>query len=256
MWRVVLKLSGIVIITLCMLPFGWLVYLTGKMHWMQCFSQCYFSALAKVIGLRVHVAGALSKERPLLVVSNHISYLDIIALGAVAPLIFTPKSEIGGWPMIGFMCKLAGCVFIDRRRSQTNENLSRLHEGLKAGKPLSLFAEGTTGDGKRLLPIRSSYFQLVESFDGPIHIQPALLRYTHVHNLPLDEHSRYRICWLGDEDLLPHAIELLQLGPIDITIRFLPDLELGETKDRKALAAMCDAAMRGATHIAVSENIG
>ena len=240
MATVILKITGIAILTMIVIPTCWIVNFTGSASTTLRVSQIYFRLVALVVGVRVQAHGQLNAVRPLLVVSNHISYLDIIALSAAAPLTYTPKAEIAGWPVLGLCCRLIGCVFVDRRRTKTKENMDNIHQGLKDGKPLVLFAEGTTGNGKHMLPIRSSYFQLVESFDEPISVQPVLIRYERVCGLPLDETIRHKIAWVGDEELGPHAKELLQLGPIDVSIHFLDSVDLSSCKNRKDMAKKCE----------------
>ena len=248
MWRVVIRLILMVLFSALALPMGFLLRAIGlELHALK---LCMYlsKGLAWAAGLRVIVRGEMSGDRPLLLVSNHISYLDILALSSSAPLTFTPKSEIRNWPIVNWLCLMGGCVFVDRRRSQTKENLANLHQGLDAGKPLLLFAEGSTGNGKHLLPIRSSYFQLAETFDQPLTIQPILIRYERIHNLPVDEISRHRIAWVGDDDLLPHVISLFQMGPVTVSVNFLSEIDVSDCNGRKDIAAKCDQILSDAAN--------
>lgn len=89
--------------------------------------------------------------------SNHVSWLDIIVLGSLRPLSFVAKSEIAGWPVVGTLARLQRTVFIDRaRRADTAAVNAAVARRLAGGDLIVLFAEGTTGDGTRLLPFRSS----------------------------------------------------------------------------------------------------
>lgn len=239
---IILKLLGFILLTLLMVPLGLLCRISKNPRYVLRLSQRYFQLCSLVIGLRVSVKGEIQNQEPLLLVSNHISYLDILALGSAAPITFIPKSEISGWPFIGSLCRLIGCVFVDRRRSQTKQNMAAIHEGIAQGKALTLFAEGTTGSGKTMQTIRSSYFQLVEEFAGPLTIQPVYISYDRVHGLPMDESTRYRIAWVGDEELVPHLTELLTLGVIDVTVHFLPPINLSNCKTRKDIATACQMA--------------
>ena len=243
MWRVVIRITLMLLLAAIVLPIGFLLRALGlELHAIK---LCMYlsKGLACCAGLRVIVRGQMSSKRPLLLVSNHISYLDILALSSSAPLTFTPKSEIRSWPVVNWLCLIGGCVFVDRKRSKTKENLANLHQGLEAGKPLLLFAEGSTGSGKRLLPIRSSYFQLAETFDKPLQIQPVLLNYERIHNLPIDEASRHRIAWVGDEELLPHVTSLFQMGPVTVSVNFLPAIDVSDCNGRKDIADKCQEAL-------------
>lgn len=249
MWRTPVKLVLLVLGLIVALPVGASCALLKRSQFCPILAHYYLKYAAWVIGLRITVHGALLTKRPLIVVSNHISYLDIIALGATAPLIFTPKAEIAGWPLIGWCCRVMGCVFIERKRQKTVDNMAAIRNALDQRHALVLFAEGTTSDSKRILPIRSSYFQLIE--DGfqtgqPIALQPALLRYTRIHNLPIDTDSRHLIAWYGDMDLVSHVNTLFQLGPIDVALHFLPELSLTNSESRKMIAQKCEAELQRA----------
>lgn len=243
MWRVPLKLFLLLLGIVVILPMGAVCYALKRLDLNTLIAQYYFKYARFVIGLKVVVKGELIEKRPLVLVSNHISYLDIIALGSTYPIIFTPKAEIAGWPLIGWMCKLMGCVFIERKKQKTLDNLTSLESALKRHIPLALFAEGTTGDSKRMLPLRSSYFKLVEDTkhsSSPVALQPVLIHYTRVHNLPLDLDTRHKIAWYGDMDLAPHAAELFQLGPIEVEVIFLPEADVSHCSSRKDVAQTCE----------------
>ncbi len=213
-----------------------------KLKGMDALMQSCCRMLLRIIGVRYTVKGAPSTRRPLLLVSNHSSYIDILILGAELPVRFTPKTEIGGWPGIGWICRLTQCVFIDRRASKTAENRAKLHAELAKGEIISLFPEGTTNDGKRVLPFRSSYFSLAEEeFGGrKLAVQPACVRYTHVTGIPIDSFQMPLIAWYGDMELVPHIGQLLKLGPIKAELIYGEAVDMSAFKDRKALAAHCE----------------
>lgn len=246
MIRAYLKLA---LVTLCIMlhyvPLA-ILYHLKQTRWQLSVAQSCYWCICMIIGLKVVVRGQLSEQRPLLVVSNHVSYLDIVALGKVAHLTFTPKSEIGGWPGIGTMCRMVGCVFIDRSRARTADNLAPLDAALDAGHALTLFAEGTTGDGKRLLPLRSSFFKMAEAREGkePVQVQPVKLTYTRINNLPIDSREYPRIAWIGDVELLPHLLHLLTLSSIELQIDWLVPIKTQPSDNRKEIAKKCELALR------------
>lgn len=219
-----------------------------ELHW-RMVRACYRGIL-RIIQLRVTVEGTPDEERPLLLVTNHSSYLDVLVLGALLPVRFTPKAEIDSWPVINYMCRLSECVFIDRRISQTAENRAKLHRAFSEGALVALFPESTTGDGKHVLPFRSSYFALAgEIYHGrTLAVQPAAITYTHIRKLPIESHDRPRVAWYGDVSLMPHLLALLRLGPISVKVRFLPSVRLSQFEDRKALAAHCQMVINQGIH--------
>ena len=121
-----------------------------------------FATICRIIGIQVKTIGSIADSRPLLLVSNHISYLDIFVLGAATNARFTPKSEVGKWPVIGSICRLLGAVFIERKNSKIGNAGSAIKQELAKGEIISLFAEGTTGNGVATLPFKSSLFQIAE----------------------------------------------------------------------------------------------
>lgn len=207
-----------------------------KPGWSGSIIQACYKSLAAIIGLRIEVRGTMDTHRPLLLIGNHVSYIDIIVYGSLAPIVFMPKSEIADWPLIGTCCRLSDCVFIDRRVSKTAENLGAIHTALQHDKPLLLFAEGTTSDGKRLLPMRSSYFKILEGETG-VKLQPVLVMYTRINNLPVDSCDRPKIAWYGNMELWPHAKKLLSLHTITAVVEFLPAVDTSQFASRKEIAA-------------------
>lgn len=241
MIRAYTRLIAIALWLAVCLPPGWVCYRLKKEQALRTITMWFYHGVCHIIGLRVVVEGALDTRRPLLLVSNHISYMDIIALGSVFPVLFTPKSEIAGWPLIGFLSRVIGVVFIDRRVSQTAANLSALREALAEGKTVSLFAEGTTSDGKRMLPFRSAYFRLAEE---PIHgrallIQPTTLIYTHINGLPLDTAQTPLVAWYGDMELASHALKLLIQRTVTVKIILHEAFAVEPQTSRKAISEQC-----------------
>ena len=211
----------------------------------------YYMFLARLLGLRVIVRGSQSSATPRLVVCNHISYFDIVALGATVPGEFVAKAELAGWPFFGMMAKVAKVVFIDRKRQATLTARDQLQERLDAGDTLIMFPEGTSGDGNRMKPFKSALFTVGErrakNSDGterPVTVQPVSLAYTRLNGLPMGVGWRPYVAWYGDMDLMPHLRRLLQLGTITCEITFHAGVTAGAFADRKALAAHCDQVAR------------
>ncbi len=188
-------------------------------------------------GVRVTCRGAPAKDLPLLMVSNHFSYLDVFALGSTVPAHFTPKREVANWPFIGLLCRTGGCIFIDRRPSRTLHNKSELEYALRKNYIISLFPEGTTSDGSGLLPFKSSFFSIAEEND--LMVQPVSVLYTHLNGKPVDAAALPIIGWYGDSDFFPHATTFLMQKNVDVTLIFHTAFNGGEFESRKELAAHC-----------------
>lgn len=152
--------------------------------------------IAKLLGLRVHVTGSLVDDRPLLIVANHSSWADIIVLSTVAEVSFIAKSEVRNWPLFGMFAVLQRSVFVEReRKHRSGQQANTIAERLAKGDAMVLFAEGTTSDGNRVLPFKSSLFgaaqlALRDTDTHRVLVQPVSIAYTKVHGLPLGRYMR------------------------------------------------------------------
>lgn len=212
----------------------------------------YHKGVCRLLGIRVHVSGEIDPNHPVLFVSNHMSWLDIPILSTLAPLSFVAKAEVGTWPFIGLLAKLQRSVFVDRtRRTLVKREAGEIAERLAQGDNVVLFAEGTSSDGNRILPFRSSLFSAVAFAPAAANdngrdavVQTVALTYTHLHGLPILRHERPLIAWYGEMSVLGHAWDVLKSGPLDVSIRIGEPISLASHQDRKELAAFSEARIR------------
>jgi 1-acyl-sn-glycerol-3-phosphate acyltransferase len=193
---------------------------------------------AALWGIRVRQVGRTSPALPLLVVSNHFSYLDVFALGSCMNLRFTPKSEVASWPVIGFFCKITGCVFIDRRASRTLHNKNNLEAAAEEGGVISLFPESTTHDGSGLLPFKSSFFSIAHQHN--LTVQPVGIVYTRLNGAPMTPDVRPVVGWYGDAEFFPHLLNFLRQRSVDVTLVFHTPVQGKDFASRKELAKYCE----------------
>ncbi len=211
----------------------------------------YHRQVCRMIGVRLKIYGEVARDRPVLLVANHTSWLDIPVLSAVAPLSFVAKKEVGSWPFVSSLARLQRTVFVDReRRSAVGETAGEIMERLRAGEAIVLFAEGTSSDGNRVLPFRTSLFAAAKpsarSSQAPpgAVVQPVSLVYTHLHGVPLGRADRPGVGWYGDMEMQSHAWQLLKAGPLDAEIRIGEPVPLADFADRKQLALISEAEVR------------
>lgn len=202
----------------------------------------FYECTRRICGIRLTVEGEISRLRPLLLVANHTSYVDIFVLGSIIPLSFTPKSEIRKWPVIGFFCVLADCVFIERKPADMQRAQAVMAEKLRDGKVLALFPEGTTGDGYHIKPFKSGFLSLVEEHDLPL--QSVSLAYTHIADIPLSAETRDKVAWIGEASLVTHLFRLLSFPYVQVTAKFYSVERIGDHEDRKALAKASEETIR------------
>lgn len=235
--RLYSSLLCILMLTLVCAPVQWCAL---KLHMQWVYARLpifYLRGLLWILGVRLKVDGQFTRGAPILLVSNHVSWIDIVALGAIAPLSFIAKSEIASWPVFGMLAKLQRTVFVDRARKMETKNIGATMEGrFAAGEALVLFAEGTTGTGARVLPFKSALIGAALLAGGKnVAIQPVTITYTHWHGLPIGQQERPFLSWYGDMDMLSHVAYVLQQGGIDMRITIHPPMPQALVENRKAL---------------------
>lgn len=228
-----------------------LVYL--HRGWARRLPHWYHQRVCALLGVCIHVEGVVPDGRPALLISNHVSWLDIPVLSAVAPVSFVAKQEVGTWPFVSWLAKLQRSVFVDREKRGTVAEIARaIMARLHEGDSIVLFAEGTSSDGNCVLPFRTSLFGAVvpsgpgaEKLEKDVLVQTLAIAYTRLHGMPLGRQTRPYIAWYGDMDIASHAWELLKRGPLDVHIRLSDPIELLSFKDRKSLARHSEQEVRG-----------
>jgi 1-acyl-sn-glycerol-3-phosphate acyltransferase len=200
----------------------------------------YHGLVRRLLGVRVHLSGAPIAPGPVLIVSNHISWLDIPVLASLTPLSFIAKREVASWPFISWLAKLQRTIFIDRtRRAAVAETRKQILQRLEAKERVVLFAEGTSSDGNQVLPFKSPLFAAIEpngANESGYKIQTCAIVYTHIHGLPMNRQQRPAIAWYGDMDMPSHAWGVLKGGPLDVHVRLGEPVSIAEVGDRKSLA--------------------
>lgn len=190
-----------------------------------------------LIGIRVTVIGAPAENRPLLLLSNHNSWLDIPILASVTPVSFVAKKEVASWPVVGFLAKAQRSVFVDRtRRQATGAHADEVAGRLSKGDIIVLFAEGTSSDGNKVLPFRSAIVgaaQRTIEEGGVATVQPVAIAYKKMLGVPLGRQHRPLVAWYGGTDLLPHLKRVLSEGGIDVEVMFGPARTVMAHDDRK-----------------------
>lgn len=243
-------LAAVLAVTLVGIPLQWLSLKLG-LATRRTIPTLYHRILLALLGVRVRVRGAPATGRPLLILSNHASWLDIPVVGSRAPLFFVAKSEVAGWPLIGLLARFQRTVFVDRQRRHATGAVNREIAGrLAEGDPVVLFAEGTSSDGNRVLPFRTALVGAVrEAFaaDAAVTMQPMSVAYVGLQGLPMGRTHRPLAAWYGDMDLAPHLLEVLRHGAIDVEVTFGPAVLLDAAHDRKSVTRACETAVRGLT---------
>jgi lyso-ornithine lipid O-acyltransferase len=216
------------------------------------FPHWYHRQVCRLIGIKLTITGEVAHGVPVLLVCNHTSWLDIPVLSAVAPLSFVAKKEVGSWPFVSSLARLQRTVFVDRNRRQSaGDATDEISNRLATGDTIVLFAEGTSSDGNRVLPFKTSLFGAVKGEKPADHktvVQTAAVVYTHLHGVSLGRADRPRVGWYGDMEMQSHAWGVLKSGPLSVTISISAPVPLDSFKGRKDLALTSERAVRQAVH--------
>ncbi len=210
----------------------------------------FHRVLLKIIGVRLHREGRLAKTRPLLIVSNHVSWLDIAVLGALRPLSFVAKADMLDWPFFGKLAKMQRTVFVQRDKRRTaGEQANTIADRMTAREIMVLFPEGTTSDGNGLLPFKTPLFEaaklaLKESPVETASVQPCAICYSHLHGLAIGRAERPHIAWPGEIGLGESLLDIAAEGALDVTVEIGEPIELAEDSNRKIIAAQAADALR------------
>lgn len=218
----------------------------------------YFGFIARLLGLRLIINGLPTETRPALFVCNHVSYLDVVALGALIKAEFVSRADLADWPLFGLMAKAGSTVFIDRRRRATGDARDKMQERIGRHRALIMFPESTSGNGNHLLPFKSALFNVAESgLEGPqVTVQPVSIAYTRMNGMPIGVGWRPFWAWYGDMTLVPHLWSLLQLSQTTIELAFHAPVAAESFVNRKALAAHCQAVIsRGSARLLAGRNL-
>ncbi|SHJ22073.1 lysophospholipid acyltransferase family protein [Wenxinia saemankumensis] len=187
----------------------------------------------RIIGLPVAVSGAPMADRGPLV-ANHASWLDILVLNAPAPIVFVSKAEVAGWPGIGWLARATGTVFIRRVRREAAGQVALLRARAAEGQRLLFFPEGTSSDGRRVLPFRTA---LLAAFDD-VPVQPVTVAYRAPAGARADFYG-----WWGEMALGPSLLSVLS-APRQGAVRVTYHAPVPPGADRKVRARALEDAVR------------
>jgi len=211
--------------------------------------QIFFKYFTAIAGITVTTEGApldSAETGGYLIVSNHVSYFDVAALGPQHPMAFVAKSEVAGWPVIGWLAGHAGTIFVNRKsRIASAKDKRVIRARLDRGEAIVLFPEGTSSDGQRVLPFKSALLGAVDDAEvRDIWVQPVTLTYKANWGLPLNRRTRPAYAWYGDMEFITHKWGAYVQGPFAIHVRFHPPARAGDFASRKALTQWCERVIR------------
>jgi len=189
------------------------------------------SRFLPLFGIQPQIRGELPTRG--LLVSNHLSYMDIVVLASLTPAVFVAKREVKNWPLFGWFATMGGSLYVNRdRRTQVAEFTAALQAELDRGALVILFPEGTSSGGETVLPFKSSLLEPVARDTHPL--AAGLIQYQ------LDDGNvSEEVCYWKDMTLVPHLLNLLSKRRVQVEVRFASVQKV--STDRKALAQQLHA---------------
>lgn len=215
-----------------------------RAHWLS--ESC--GRVLRAVGAEVRVTGAVPRQG--LVVSNHLSYLDIASYSSVMPCAFVSKSEVRSWPYFGAAALAAGTIFLDRgSRPSAAAACGQIAQRIAASVPVLLFPEGTTTDGSEVHRFHAGLFQSAVEHAAPV--TAAAIRY-----VPTVAGLERDLCWFGDTEFLPHLWATLGSAGFRAEIRFGIPHVYGERREAANATHAETVAMRGGeVHAGIEDEV-
>ena len=232
--RFVCRLGAIVLLLLVFVP---LHYAFRLFAYGSPFPMLFLRYTARVVGARVEVRGT-PLRRDVFFISNHVSWIDILALAGSSGTAFVAKRELGEVPVIGWLCRLNRTIFVKREnRLGVADQINELREALADNWSITVFPEGTVTDGQSLLPFKSSMLSVLEPPPPGVLVQPCVVDYGAVAE---------EIAWIGDESGGANARRIMaRAGTFRLTIHYLEPFSPADHRGRKAIAAKARAEIEG-----------
>jgi lyso-ornithine lipid O-acyltransferase len=204
-----------------------------------------------LLGLRIRFEGAELGGKPRMIVSNHVSWSDILVFASRETPCFVAKSEVADWPLLGAFARVQDTIFVRRdSRADVPRVNAAMATKMMGGEDVLLFGEGTSSDGDGVLAFKPSHFAAARDVlrlypeQESVTIQPAAIAYTHARGKKLDANERRALAWFGDAELAPHIWLLLKSAPIECVVGFGASLSFTAESDRKAIALETECRVR------------
>ncbi len=196
----------------------------------------------KVFNVQVSVKGHPHKDSSFLYVGNHTGFVDIFALSSVMPAVFVTSQEMRETPVLGDICEMGGCVFVERRsRTQIMNELGVLKDALEQGLNVVLYPEATSTDGAMVYPFKKTLMMAGPQAGRPI--QPGVINYVDIGGQDFNMKSRDNVCWYGEMSFSQAMLNLLSTPYIKVEIEYLEPIVVPATADRGEVAARAHAAV-------------
>lgn len=237
------------LITLLLIPIQWLA-LKFNLGISRKIPMIWHKIATKLVGVNIHVTGDIPEKRPMMIVSNHISWMDIPVLGSIMELSFIAKSEVNEMPGANLLSRLQRTIYVVRdEKRKAGEQAQEITHRMLDGDAVVLFGEGTTHDGNRIGTFKSALlgaaqFSLKDEAVKSVLIQPVSIAYTKLHGMPMGRYTRAKAAWYGDMTLGSHAVNIIMQGAWDVEVIFGDPIVFDEDSNRRNVAKEIQSQVR------------
>lgn len=236
-WRGVARGAAFLLLTSVLLALYLVAMLLGRrvtarVRRAWCGGTCW------LLGVRIGSSGRPFTDCPTLFVANHVSYIDIVALGAILDGTFIAKAEVAGWPLFGQLGRLTRTFFVRRHWRQARIQRNDLAARMRADESFVLFAEGTSTDGLTVHRLKTSLLSVAEPWilDCPVAVQGVTLAYVRLADgTPVGPSNCDLYAWHGDAELLPHLWNVLQMSGVELQVSIHEPVLSWSVQSRKVL---------------------
>lgn len=243
--RAAIKMIPLIVALIVLAPLQWLANLL-RLKAISSRLPIAFHAIALwCMGVRVRFEGEALAKGPVVLAGNHVSWLDILMIGARGRFRFISKDDVADWPVFGTLARLQNTLFVSRtRKTDTGKMTDTMREALADGDRLVLFAEGTTSDGGQVLPFRPALLGALVDDAKDVMVQPFTIAYLRRDGLPISRGQRATLGWYGDLDLLPSLLDIIHGGPLDVVMVLGKPMNVAEIGGRKRAAKAMEEDVR------------
>lgn len=199
--------------------------------------QRFIRFVMRVLNVNIRISGAEILPKNSLIVANHQSYLDVLAIDYHCSSVFVTSKEMENTAFLGDLCKNSGCLFVNRQSIMgLKKEINEISNVLDRGFNVVIFPEATTSDASRVLPFRSSLIESAVKSGKPIN--PVAINYTTINGIPLNIGNRDTVCWYSTMGFLDHLFKLSMVGSVEMTLDFMDPLRSNCHRNRKELTAI------------------
>jgi 1-acyl-sn-glycerol-3-phosphate acyltransferase len=197
----------------------------------------FFCRLAlRLMNFRIRTINAPSADQSFLLVGNHQGMLDILVLSAFHPTLFITSVDMRETPGLGFLTEMGGCLYVERRsRQHILREIGQIREALQQKFSVTLYPEGTSTNGERVLPFKKSLLTAAAGTGVPI--LPVVINYRRVNDEPMSHKWRDYVCWYGDQTFFPALMRIFSIRSVDVDLEFCQEVDVHSEEERRHVAS-------------------